>query len=159
MLPCGPTLYIRIFEAFSEHERHPLEVSTLFVSFSFKTVLTMFLKLFFCFLSLKYSADFKRSRLVCYGTETVFTLHNDRKSCIFKIHFTNSLLCIFGIPIEYHESNCSSSERSVKSKGFFDPKFCSFSKTFLLILYRKTCILNSSFLKHESNLESFPSYL
>ena len=34
-LPCDPARYIPTFEAFSEHDRHPLGVSTLSLSHTF----------------------------------------------------------------------------------------------------------------------------
>ena len=36
-LPCDPARYIRTFEAFAEHEEHPLGVSTLSWKFLIKT--------------------------------------------------------------------------------------------------------------------------
>ena len=39
-----PARNVRTFEAFSEHERHPLGVSTHFCEFFIQKILTMFLK-------------------------------------------------------------------------------------------------------------------
>ena len=64
--------YIRTSEAFSEHERHPLDFLKPFSEF-FITCIFLILR----FLRFRYSADFRRSRLVrkCFSFQCYWSVH------------------------------------------------------------------------------------